>query len=123
MRSSIARLIVLLALVGGVLVGLPTSAGGASVTIRATATFKWNPDFKHVVKGTKVIWRNPTSITHRVDAYGANWNKFTAISPGGSTSRIFRKSGVYKYRCSIQGHSTLQNGVCNGMCGKIHVTA
>lgn len=123
MRSKVARLTVLMAVIAGLLMGFAGSAGGASTTIRATSSFTWNPNFKHVIKGTKVIWKNPTSIGHRVDAYGANWNKFTNIAPGAQTSKIFGKTGTFKYRCSKPGHSTLSNGTCTGMCGKIHVTA
>jgi hypothetical protein len=41
------------------------------------------------------------------------------LLPGAKTHKILRKHKSYFFRCTI--HSTLNNGVCSGMCGKIKV--
>ena len=97
------------------------AALGATERVKTTNNNRWNPDFEHVARGTRVVWKNPASRnrTHNVKAYGNNWNKFEILSPGESTRKRFRQNGTYKYRCTI--HSTLNSGNCNGMCGIIHV--
>ena len=99
-----------------------TSAGFAQATtvIKATSTFHWNPTKTSVAKGTKVVWKNPTTTTHTVTAYTKDWSKNVTISPGATTSFVFKNTGTYKFRCTI--HSTLVNGVCSGMCGVVKVT-
>lgn len=84
-------------------------------------TYHWQPDFRHISKGDKIVWKNPTSANHTVTAYKGPWSKNSTIKPGERTSFRFRKNGSYKYRCKTPGHSTLTNGECNGMCGEIHV--
>jgi plastocyanin len=71
-----------------------------------------------IAKGAKVTWKAVNS-NHTVTAYGGNWSKDTTINQGQSTSKTFKRSGVYKFRCRF--HSTLVNGVCSGMCGKVTV--
>jgi len=100
---------------------LPATSIGGKVRIKATSNRTWNPDFKGVKKGTKVIFKNPTDVTHNVTAYGGGWSKNTDISPGTKTSKVFKRNGAYFYRCRF--HSTLVNGDCNGMCGHIHVSS
>ena len=93
----------------------------AAVVIKAVSTstgFKWKPHKVSVAKGTKVVWK-AVSGTHTVTAYSKNWSKNTTISQGSTTSFTFKKAGTYKFRCTI--HSTLVNGVCSGMCGKVVV--
>lgn len=85
-------------------------------------SWQWQPGFKHIVKGTVVVWKNPTSSTHRVTAYTDNWSKDTAVASGESTRKRFKKPGLYGYRCTVTGHSSLSGGECEGMCGEIHVT-
>lgn len=91
----------------------------ARTRIKATDSRTWSPDFKHVLPGTKVIWKNPTSVQHTVTAYGGGWSKNTTLAAGTRTSKVFRNEGTFRYRCSI--HSTLVNGECDGMCGVVHV--
>ena len=117
-RAVVVALVV--ALVG--LVGSP--AGGGRTRVRAGGSpgaWEWQPDFKHVVKGTTVIWKNPTSTTHTVAAYSDNWGKNTTIASGERTRKRFRKTGQYLYRCTQPGHSSLDGNQCSGMCGEIHV--
>ncbi len=96
------------------------SASGATL-IRGVSTsngFRWRPKVTDVAKGTKVTWK-AVSGTHTVTAYKGNWNKNTTINSGQTTSFTFNNTGVYKFRCTL--HSTLSNGTCSGMCGKVVV--
>ena len=108
------------------LTAVPATAPAATFGVRATGdaptNFRWMPDFRHIVKGNRVSWKNPTEATHRVVSYSGPWDKNTAIAPGETTAKRFRKPGKYLYRCTVTGHSTLSNGECRGMCGEVHVT-
>jgi plastocyanin len=108
------------------LLAFPGTSSGDTFRVKATGdsptTFEWMPDFRHITKGNRIRWTNPTGATHRVVAYSNNWSKNTAIAPGERTSKVFRQTGEYLYRCTRPGHSTLTNGDCGGMCGEIHVT-
>jgi plastocyanin len=81
---------------------------------------RWKPKAVSINVGGKVTWK-AVSGSHTVSAYKGPWNKNTSLSQGSTTSFTFKKRGVYKYRCLISGHSTLVNGVCSGMCGKVTV--
>lgn len=116
-------LVIILAL--GCLLAPAAPAGGGRVRIRAagsTGTWNWDPSFKHIVKGTVVVWKNPTSTRHRVTAYTNNWSKNTSVPSGGSTRKRFKKPGLYGYRCTVPGHSSMNGSECDGMCGEVHVT-
>ena len=119
------RRILVIAVVATCLVGVAGPAGGGRVRVKAagdTGSWHWEPDFRHIVKGTVVVWKNPTSATHRVTAYTNNWTKDTSVPAGESTRKRFKQPGAYGYRCSIPGHSSVSGGECSGMCGEIHVT-
>jgi len=117
------RIVVMsLALVSLVLLAGPSPADTFRIKAAGTpGSFKWQPSFKHINKGDKIVWKNPTSYTHTVSAYKGPWNKNTTIGSGERTSFRFRKRGTYKYRCTQPRHSSLTNGECNGMCGEVHV--
>jgi plastocyanin len=83
--------------------------------------WKWQPKIRHAAKGDRVVWRNPTGKAHTVTAYGKKWRKNSTVRPGGRTRFKFRRKGTFKYRCMTRGHSSLNNGRCVGMCGKIRV--
>ena len=106
--------------------GFPATAPAATFAVKATgdapANFRWSPDFRHIIKGNRVRWKNPTTATHRVVSYSGPWDKNTSIAPGETTSKLFRRTGKYLYRCTVTGHSSLSNGECSGMCGEVHVT-
>ena len=95
----------------------PGTSAGDTFRVKAIGdsptTYEWMPDFRHIIKGNRFRWTNPT---------GNNWSKNTAIAPGERTSKVFRSTGSYLYRCTRPGHSALANGDCTGMCGEIHVT-
>jgi plastocyanin len=120
------RRIAAVALSVAAVLALSGTSSGATFRVKAAGdsptTFKWMPDFRHITKGNRIRWTNPTGATHRVVAYSNNWSKKTAIAPGERTSKVFRRTGSYLYRCTRPGHSTLANGDCSGMCGEIHVT-
>jgi plastocyanin len=98
------------------------SAGfaNAAVVVKATASHHWNPATTSISRGTKVVWKNPTSVKHTVTAYGGGWSKNVTLAPGAHTGFTFNSAGTFKFRCRI--HSTLVNGVCSGMCGVVKVT-
>ena len=100
-------------------------AGGDTTRVKAAGsagTYHWQPDFRHIIKGDKVVWKNPTSSPHTVTAYSNNWSKDTTIEAnGGRTAKTFKKPGTYYFRCTQPGHSSLSGGDCSGMCGEIHV--
>ena len=123
--SRMPRRTIVIALLVTSLVALGSPAGGERVRIKAagsTGSWNWQPSFKHIVKGTVVVWKNPTSTTHRVVAYTNNWNKNTSVPAGENTRKRFRSPGLYGYRCTVPGHSSMNGSECNGMCGEVHVT-
>ncbi len=82
----------------------------------------WEPAKRTISKGDRIVWKNPTSCDHTVTAYSGRWDKNTGLAPGDSTSKRFRRAGLYKFRCMTVGHSVLEDGVCTGMCGRVRVT-
>lgn len=97
----------------------PATTTAATSRVRAVAVNTWDPNYRHIAKGDRITWVNADSITHDVKSIGKKWRKYTVIAPGERTSRRFRKRGLYRYRCRT--HSTMSNGSCRGMCGKVHV--
>ena len=100
------------------------NAGGRDVSTRVTKTVRaivshWSPTTVRISRGDVVKWR-AISGTHTVTAYGANWSFNKHLSPGEVEDRRFRRAGTFRFRCTF--HSTLSNGHCSGMCGKVVVT-
>jgi len=89
--------------------------------------WRWDPGIRRIHKGDRIVWANDTSASHRVTAYRGSWSKDSAIAPGETTRKRFRKRGLFKFRCTVgegtaAAHSTLNSdGTCNGMCGRIRV--
>ena len=112
---SVALLLVTLLLLGSV-------ASAATFRVRGVATdagFRWRPKALSVPTGSRVVWKM-VSGTHNVTSISNNWNKSSGnIGAGGTTAFTFNNGGTYRYRCTL--HSTLSNGTCNGMCGKVVV--
>ena len=99
---------------------IPAASG--AVLVRGVSTsngFRWKPKVTDISSGTRVKWKAVTG-SHTVTAYKGSWNKNTTLSAGETTGFTFNNTGVYKYRCTF--HSTLSNGVCSGMCGKVVVS-
>jgi plastocyanin len=84
--------------------------------------FTYSPKTAHVNKGRRVKWTNAGSVSHTVTFYkkpkGATIKSFS-LNPDESKKRLVSKVGVYKYRCMVAGHSSLSDGKCTGMCGKV----
>jgi plastocyanin len=108
-----------LAIAAIAVLAMPGVSTGATSTVKATGQEKWDPSFKHIEPGGKIVWKNPTGKTHDVHSYRSDWNKSVILSPGERTSKTFKKEGVFRYRCKI--HSSVSGGQCSGMCGTIHV--
>ena len=119
MRGRFVRVLVGVAVAGALL--LPTPVSAARYRVRATENDTWNPSFRHIEPGGRIVivWKNPTNDLHDVTSYGRNWDYQRQLPAGESVSKRFRRRGSYKYRCRI--HSTLQDGQCDGMCGVIHI--
>ena len=91
---------------------------------RATKTVKgivthWSPTTVRISTGDTIKWK-AVSGTHTVTSYGSNWHFNHDLAQGQVEDRHFTQAGTFKFRCMI--HSTLTNGVCSGMCGKVVVT-
>jgi len=91
----------------------------ATKTVRAIVTH-WSPTTVRIAKGDVIKWRG-VSGTHTITAYGTNWTFNKDLSTGDVEHRTFRSAGTFKFRCVF--HSTLTNGHCSGMCGKVVVTS
>ena len=103
---------------------LATPAPADTFKIKAAGepgSFHWQPSSRHISKGDKIVWKNPTSATHTVTGYSDNWSMNSELPPGETLSHKFKKRGTYLFRCTQPGHSSLTNGECQGMCGEIHV--
>lgn len=115
------RRTLLVVLIVGLVVIVLSTAALARVVIRTSGN-TWSPARVTVVRGTRVVWRATTG-NHNVTAYGGNWTFSRAISASGDPTAVkrFRTAGRFRFRCTI--HSTIPGGVCNGMCGRVRVTA
>jgi plastocyanin len=118
----ISRLLVVVITAGSILV--PATSLADTKRFRAAGqpgSFRWEPSVRRIFKRDRIVWTNPTGVSHTVTAYRGRWSKNTLIGPGERTARRFRRAGLYKFRCTIAGHSSLQDGRCSGMCGKVRV--
>jgi plastocyanin len=102
---------------------LAAPAANSATVIKGVACnsgclYKWSPRQVSVSTGSKVTWK-AVAGSHTVTAISRNWSKNTTINAGQSTSFTFQKAGTYRFRCKF--HSTLSNGKCSGMCGKVVV--
>lgn len=98
-------------------------AQGRATPSRATKTVRaivshWSPTTVRISKGDVIKWRAVSGI-HTVSAYGGNWSFNKHLSTGDVEDRTFRRAGTFTFRCMF--HSTLTNGHCSGMCGKVVV--
>ena len=110
-------------LVVGVVAIPGAGAAGRHTPARATRTVKgivthWSPTTVAISAGD-TIKRRSVIGTHSVTAYGGNWRFSHDMLAGQSVHRIFPQAGTFRFRCTF--HSTLTNGQCSGMCGKVVV--
>jgi plastocyanin len=120
--KAISRLLVVVIAAGSILV--PATSLADTKRFRAAGapgSFHWEPSVRRIFRGDRIVWRNPTGVQHTVTAYRGRWSKNTLIGPGERTAKRFRRAGRYKFRCTIAGHSSLQDGRCSGMCGTVRV--
>jgi plastocyanin len=121
-RIVVASMAVVLMVVG--LFGMVNASPvrGSITTIRGVGSTygspHWSPKRVSIEEGTRVKWLS-VSFDHVLVAYGSNWSFHHALPEGASVTRRFADSGTYLFRCRI--HSTLVNGHCEGMCGKVMV--
>jgi plastocyanin len=101
------------------ILGLSAVAVAETRVVKATSTNKWNPMHLYIHVGDAVQWRNPSSRVHDLKSTTNNWSYKRLMDPGERAKRTFGKAGFFKYRCLR--HSSLVSGVCQGMCGFIHV--
>jgi plastocyanin len=99
------------------------AAKGRQAPARATKTVRasgvsWSPATVRISRSDVIKWR-AVSGTHTVTAYGDNWSFNKDLSTGDVEDRTFRRAGTFRFRCTI--HSSLANGQCSGMCGKVVV--
>jgi plastocyanin len=88
-----------------------------TMTVRAIVTH-WSPTTVRISTGDIIKWRG-VSGSHTVSAYGGNWAFNRDLATGDVERRTFRRAGSFRFRCMF--HSTLANGQCSGMCGKVVV--
>lgn len=101
---------------------LASPVSSAPPKIKATTTNEWTPSTKKIVKGTKLIFSNPSPQPHDFKPYKGPWpsKEEVWLYEGESVTRKFKKPGKYFYRCVV--HSEMDNGECTGMCGVVRVT-
>jgi len=106
---------------------LLVDASSFAVTRTFTATgdvgsWAWTPTRRRIHRGDRIRWTNPTSVSHKVVAYGGNWSYDRTVPSGETIRKRFRRRGRFRFRCTIPGHSELSaDGVCSGMCGRVVV--
>ena len=110
-------------LIAGLAVTLVLTASAVALAetrvVKATSGDRWSVKHLYISMGDAVQWRNPTSRVHDLKSTSKNWDFKRVLDPGERAKRTFGKAGFFRYRCLR--HSSLVNGVCQGMCGFIHV--
>src|ERR671910_138668 len=116
MKITTIRLALVTVLVGGALTGITAPAYGDTFGVRAarndSGQYVWRPTTRSISKDDRVRWRNPTSVTHNVVAYGGNWSYNKTLAPGTRVGRSFGRRGVFRYRCTF--HSVKTSTGCSG---------
>lgn len=117
----IASLAASLLLIGGSGAAAASRTGDAPT--RDTKTVKgivshWSPTTVRISRGDRIRWK-AVSNNHTVTAYGGGWQFDEPLASGDALKHRFAQAGTFRFRCTI--HSSLVNGVCSGMCGKVVV--
>lgn len=92
---------------------------------RATKTVKaisahWSPATVRISAGDTIKWKAISNAPHTVTAYGGNWTFNKLLGQGAVRHHRFARAGTFLFRCRF--HSTMSNGHCSGMCGKVVVS-
>jgi len=134
MRRPLIIGVVAVAFVALLTAGSIAGAGSAVVippkTVNITGTncaggaeFCFKPALLTVPRGTKVVWKNPTTAPHTVTrcsvvlcgvsgGTGADPNfKSPTINPGKSFSFTFHKPGTYRYFCKVHGFTVMHGTI------------
>ena len=122
MRLAPVKVLLALTLAVTAIVVVPGTSVGETSRVKAAGSpgsFKWKPQTRKIAEDDKVVWKNPTSADHTVTAYGGKWENDDRLNPGDKLRIKFGSKGTYLYRCKL--HSTLSDGNCSGMCGKVKV--
>ena len=69
--------------------------------------FAFMPKTITIAKGTRVTWTNGGSVSHTTTSNKALWNS-GSLAPGAAFAHVFKKTGTFKYHCTI--HPTLMHG-------------
>jgi plastocyanin len=113
---------VLVAIALVMVVSTATATSAATFRVRAKdsdAGYRWRPKTLSVPVQSRVVWRMVDG-THNVTSTSKNWSKSSGnIAEGGKTAHTFKKRGTFRYRCTL--HSSLSDGKCSGMCGRVVV--
>jgi plastocyanin len=106
------------ALAGGLLLALVTAVvaqaqGGSSThpakapptkTVKIVTSgklYKFSPTAVTVKVGTRVIWDNANGVDHTVTSDKDGQFNLDPVFPHKTRSFLFKKTGTYKYHCSI----------------------
>lgn len=119
----LASLAASILLIVGSIGAAPAAAGTGDASTRDTKTVKaisthWSPTTVRISAGDRIRWK-AVSNSHTVTAYGGGWQFDESLTSGLVLKHRFARAGTFKFRCQI--HSSLVNGVCSGMCGKVVV--
>ena len=98
----------------------PASAGQV-VLIRGNNAH-WHPARVEITTGTVVRWK-AIDVRHHLVSYGGNWSVDSVLNAGDSVRHRFRRTGTFKFYCSIHGSLDYNTGACTGMCGRVRVTS
>ncbi len=118
----VRRALVALCAAGSVAVFAAPSAGETTAVKAAGSNggWIWSKAEVEIAKGDKVVWKNPTFVSHSVSFYKGGITMHKRIDPGEKTSKVFKNAGSFYYRCKL--HSSVTDGTCTGMCGRVRVT-
>ncbi len=111
-----------LAVLTALLPPFASTSRAATTRIRATGDDRWRPAHVFIVRGDRIVWRNPTERLHDLYKWKGRWKRGyldRRLKPDERFVKRFRHTGNYYFRCVR--HSSIVDGVCRGMCGIIHV--
>lgn len=85
--------------------GLVASAAAGPATVRVQ-DFAFKPATTRITRGRSVTWRflDGQYVAHNVRSYGTKRFKSSADRTAGTYTVRFRKSGTYRYRCTLHAN-------------------
>ena len=97
----------------------PRTPTRSTKVVEGIGAGRWSPTTVRISPGDSIKWK-AVSNQHTVTAFGGNWSFDQNLSIGHPVTFRFTHAGTYHFRCRF--HSSLVNGVCSGMCGKVVVS-